>query len=168
MQRGISKLEYRFKTQTVYTEDVIIQMEYDMLKDTKATWIFFAAYLFMIITAPILPILRHDPVGTAAGGFLAVFVPLFFNFVLRKGAVWRLRKDSFLYGRNFEYLFFEDHMEERCDINTTQLPYKTLEKVIEGKQNFYLLTDSGRLFIILKSACTPGLIEFLEKLKQNR
>lgn len=161
-------MEYRFKTQTVYTEDVIIQMEYDMLKETKATWIFLAAYLLLIVIAPILPILRHDPVGTAVGGFLAVFVPLFFNFVLRKGAVWRLRKDSFLYGRNFEYLFFEDHMEERCDINTTQVPYKTLEKVIEGKQNFYLLTDSGRLFIILKSACTPGLIEFLEKLKQNR
>ena len=62
------------------------------------------------------------------------------------------------------YYFYGDHMEQKNELGTSQIPYDKLYRILETKTNFYLLIAKNQGVIIKKENCSEELIDFLKKL----
>ena len=53
-------------------------------------------------------------------------------------------------------------------VGSNKYNYSELNKIIETKKHFYLMTDRTNGFIVIKENCSPALISFLHSLKNQK
>ena len=99
-------------------------------------------------------------------GFLigALLCPLIFHII---SAV--MEKKAYYANRAFQdadltYSFYPDRIETRNVLGFTTISYDQLYRVIETKQNFYLMISQNQGMIIVKQNCSPELLSFLQQL----
>lgn len=66
------------------------------------------------------------------------------------------------------YDFFSDHLEMKTENSFSSVEYGDILKIIETKTNFYIMLSSNQACNIIKSNCSPELIEFINNLNQKK
>ena len=87
---------------------------------------------------------------------------------LRKSAEKKYNSNDFKHRNSlWSYSFFDDYLEEKDEKSYDKLEYSMIHKIIESDSNFYIMKNEKRGYIIVKSNCSPELIEFIQNLKPH-
>ena len=85
---------------------------------------------------------------------------------LKKSAEKTYNSNDFKHKNSlWSYSFFDDHLEEKDENSYDKLEYSMIRKIIESDSNFYIMKSEKQGYIIVKSNCSPELIEFIKSLK---
>lgn len=103
--------------------------------------------------------------GTSALLLCAILFPLFIVFSVKNSAKRVYNSNKVAQDIEVEFKFFEDKFTLDCSIGTETIEYNKLYKVIETKENFYLLIAKNQGYIIVKKNCSEDLIKFLNEKK---
>lgn len=61
-----------------------------------------------------------------------------------------------------EFTFYEDYFEEKTKYGEAKIEYKMLHKIIETKDNMYLMIAKSQGYILVKKDMPKGLEEFIK------
>ena len=100
--------------------------------------------IFIIVVALVYPILKT----------------IFFSYDVKK--IFESNKTMQNITISFE--FYKDYFKASNDLEKSKINYKDLNKIIETKTNFYLMTSTNTGYIIVKDNMPEGLDEFIKDL----
>ena len=63
-----------------------------------------------------------------------------------------------------DFEFYDNYVREITQNGETKLEYSKIYKIIETKTNFYIMASVNQGFIIVKSNCSDGLIDFIKSI----
>lgn len=86
---------------------------------------------------------------------IAYFVP---RFMLRRAYATNESANNVIMTIWFYKNFFKVHSRHA----TSVVRYGDLQRIVETKDNFYLMIDRNRVVIVIKKNCEPGLIRMLQ------
>lgn len=68
----------------------------------------------------------------------------------------------------FTYKFYPNYIEQESTLGNAVVYNSQIQKVLETKTNFYLITGSNSGLILVKRNCSSELLQYLEELKAEK
>ena len=160
-------MEPLFTTETAYTLDEFKKFDFRVMrKSIISIYIMLAA---IILLDAVLALLKKDWAGINTAIIIAVaFIAVYFPFSLDKKVKDTYNSNKTITKTVARIEFFEDGFAEATDHSTYNFKYSDLNSVIETQTNFYLMIAKNQGVIIVKENCSAELIEFIQKLKNDK
>ena len=160
-------MEPLFTTETAYTLDEFKKFDFRVMrKSIISIYIMLAA---IILLDAVLALLKKDWAGINTAIIIAVaFIAVYFPFSLDKKVKDTYNSNKTITKTVAKIEFFEDGFTEATDHSTYNFKYSDLNSVIETQTNFYLMIAKNQGVIIVKENCSAELIEFVQKLKNDK
>lgn len=151
-------MEPLFKTKTKCTEEQYKKFYKAVLKTQHlAVWIVvleISSLVVFIITQKIFYLLEM------------VLVPLFIYIFIEMARKKEFDSNKTIRNVESQFIFYEDYFEEKTEYGEAKIEYKMLHKIIETKDNMYLMIAKSQGYILIKEDMPKGLIEFINSKKQ--
>ena len=96
-------------------------------------------------------------------GLSAVLFPLVLHFSIIIKAKRYFKTAKILHDRKEKLYFTEDGLGSANENSDNLIKYNDLYKIVETNTNFYLFISNMQAFNVIKSNCSPELIDFLHK-----
>ena len=97
---------------------------------------------------------------------LLAYLLMRFPFFLNKAAEKAYYSNPFLQKNHLQvYSFYEEYLEEKNNDSSAKIEYSLIHNIIETETNFYIMIGNNQGHVIIKSNCSPELIEFIQNLK---
>lgn len=156
-----------YKTHTTYSAKEYGKMNQEMTKHNPKFR--KAQYILAAILAVIIAICLYNAWYIAAGilGILSVaaFVLIIPYNVRRAGE--KSFAQSRLEGTQSTMTFYLDHYEEVNKMGRVTYKYVQLRHIYETSTNFYLMRTGMQGAIVEKANCSPDLLKFIGKIKEQ-
>lgn len=95
---------------------------------------------------------------------LAVLSPILVYVIISNNIKRSYFSNKTVQGTEITINFYDTYVEAISNIGVSKIEYKSLYKIIETKNNFYLMLSNLQGHIIIKNNCSPELINFLRKI----
>ena len=95
-------------------------------------------------------------------------VPLIFSIVFFIKAKSTYKKNPDIHNVIFTYKFYPNYIEQESTLGNAVVYNSQIQKVLETKTNFYLITGSDSGLILVKRNCSSELLQYLEELKAEK
>lgn len=159
-------MEPLYKTQTAYSFE-----EYS--KYNEAVLLKQKGFKAVMITLPVLYVLLMGAVFYSTREISTVFVVLFalllstaiFIASFKKTIKKTYYSNKAITSCVADFEFYDNYVREITQNGETKLEYSKIYKIIETKTNFYIMASVNQGFIIVKSNCPDGLIDFIKSIK---
>lgn len=157
--------DYLFETKTVFTYDLYRKFSFDATKKSKFT-VALIIYEVLVLILAIASVIMKRYIIFIDAVVLFIIVPLC-TYLIRIRAIKKIYYSNKV-ALNQEYIirFYPDCIVRTTDNSTANFKYDQIYKVIESKENFYIMISANQGMPIIKSNCSPELIEFIRKLKK--
>ncbi|MCH5316831.1 MAG: YcxB family protein [Eubacterium sp.] len=100
---------------------------------------------------------------------LSAYLLMRFPFFLNKSAEKAYYSNPFLQKNHLQiYSFYEEYLEEKSNDSSAKIEYALIHNIIETETNFYIMIGNNQGYVIIKSNCSPELIEFIKNLKPKQ
>ena len=98
---------------------------------------------------------------------IMILFPIFFYIFTKDERKKEFNSNKTIQNVESEFVFYEDYFEEKTKYEEAKVNYKMLYKVIETKDNVYLMIGRSQGYILIKENMPKGLLEFINnKYKQ--
>lgn len=97
-----------------------------------------------------------------------IVFPIFFYIFIEVVRKKEFDSNKAIQNVESEFVFYEDYFEEKTKYGETKVEYKMLYKVIETKDNMYLMIGKSQGYILIKENMSKGLIEFINNKKNQK
>ncbi|MCI9038470.1 MAG: YcxB family protein [Clostridia bacterium] len=98
---------------------------------------------------------------------IMILFPIFFYIFTKDERKKEFNSNKTIQNVESEFVFYEDYFEEKTKYGEAKVKYKMLYKVIETKDNVYLMIGKSQGYILIKENMPKGLLEFINnKYKQ--
>lgn len=156
---------YLFETKTILTYDVYRKFSFEAARKTKFAVVLIVYEVIVLLLAIASIIMKRYTIFIESVILLIIF-PLL-TYLIRIRAINKIYYSNKV-ALNQEYIirFYPDCIVRITDNSTANFKYDQLYKVIESKENFYIMISANQGIPIIKSNCSPELIEFIRKLKR--
>ena len=154
-------MEPLFQTETEYTYDEYKKYNHEILyKVRKVSRTILIMELILLAVA----YMAKDLTYVVA----ALCVPLIFSIVFFIKAKSTYKKNPDIHNVIFTYKFYPNYIEQESALGNAVVYNSQIQKVLETKTNFYLITGPDSGVILVKKNCAPELIRYLEELKAEK
>lgn len=152
-------MEPLFKTKTKCTEEQYKKFLKAVLKEQHlGISIFILELLFLLAS-----ILWKNLICL----LVVILVPMFFYIFFKEEIKKEFNSNKAIQNVESEFAFYEEYFEEKTEYGEAKVEYKMLYKVIETKDNVYLMLGKNQGYILIKENMPKGLLEFINnKYKQ--
>ena len=157
--------DFLFETKTVLTYDLYKKYNFEVMKKSKLVVILIIYEVVMVALAIAAVVLKKYSFLIEAI-ILFIIVPLL-TYLVRVRAIKRLY-NSCKTTINQEYVirFYPDCLIKTSENSSATIKYNQIYKIIETKENFYIMISTNQGMPVVKNNCSPELIEFIRKLKK--
>lgn len=157
--------DYLFETKFAMTYDLYKKFSFDIMKKSKLI-IVLIIYEVLIVALALAAIFLKNYAILIEAIVLLLVVPLL-TYLIRARAIKKLyNSNKMTFNQEYVIRFYTDCMIKTTDNSTTNIKYNQIYKVVESKDNFYIMISTNQGIPIVKSNCSPELIEFIRKLKK--
>lgn len=154
-------MEPLFQTETEYTYDEYKKYNHEILyKIRKVSRTILIMELVLLAAAYMVKDLTYV--------VAALCVPLIFRIVFFVKAKSTYNKNSDIHNVIFSYKIYQNYIEQDSILGNSVVYNSQIQKVLETKTNFYLITGPDSGVILVKKNCSPELIRYLEELKAEK
>ncbi|MDY4835862.1 MAG: YcxB family protein [Frisingicoccus sp.] len=154
-------MEPLFQTETEYTYDEYKKYNHEILyKVRKVSRTILIMELILLAVA----YMAKDLTYVVA----ALCVPLIFSIVFFIKAKSTYKKNPDIHNVIFTYKFYPNYIEQESALGNAVVYNSQIQKVLETKTNFYLITGSDSGLILVKRNCSSELLQYLEELKAEK
>lgn len=136
----------------------------------NSTWTSWALLVFVIVFFGGNGLYLLNTGSFVEGGFalfLAIFMPIGFEIQKSRHARKQFKELLQLQGTENKFEFYEDRVEIHAAIGYNRYEYEMFQKIVETKENYYLMLTQNRGFVIIKRACSAELCQFIVQLKER-
>lgn len=97
----------------------------------------------------------------------AFFFPVLLIWQLKKKIEKAWKSNQSAQGLVSRYLFYEDRVEQSNALGKTTFAYEKLYRIVETKNNVYLMIGNNQGMILDKANCSEELLAFVRGLKSR-
>ena len=94
-----------------------------------------------------------------------ILFPIFFHIFIEWARKKEFNSNKAIKNVESEFAFYEDYFEEKTKSGEAKIEYKMLHKIIETKENMYLMIGKSQGYILIKEKMPNGLVEFINSKK---
>lgn len=96
---------------------------------------------------------------------IMILFPIFFYIFTKDERKKEFNSNKTIQNVESEFVFYEDYFEEKTKSGEAKIEYKMLHKIIETKENMYLMIGKSQGYILIKEKMPNGLVEFINSKK---
>lgn len=157
-------MEPLFTTQTAYTFD-----EYKKFNKKLTLHKFLLILLMILLLTVLFTILLKNSIYMVIMLLYIIIICILFPVMINRNLKKIFYADKHLQKNGlYTYHFYESHFEVKTNSSYTKFDYDCIHSIIESKTNFYIMKSTNQAYIIVKSNCSPELIEFISNLKNKK
>lgn len=157
--------DFLFETKTVLTYDLYKKYNFEVMKKSKLV-VALIIYEVVIVALAAAAVMLKKYAILIEAIILFIIVPLL-TYLIRVRAIKRLyNSNKMTFNQEYVIRFYPDCLIKTSENSSTNIKYNQIYKVIESKENFYIMISTNQGMPIIKSNCSPELIEFIRKLKK--
>ena len=93
---------------------------------------------------------------------VVILFPTFFYIFAEVERKKEFNSNKAIQNMESEFAFYEDYFEEKTEYGEAKVEYKMLHKIIETKDNMYLMIGKSQGYILIKEKMSKELVEFIK------
>lgn len=154
-----------YTVRTVYTMKECLKYDAMVAARTRELYILLGFFLAIFV---IHSCLQDGIYGLkqALGFFVILILAVFCMLFLRSFLTYK--KNPMVINREEEYRFYSDRIIATGVFGNTTIPYDKIYKMIENKNNIYIMVSKSRGIILCRGACPEELVLFLKEKVFNK